>query len=164
MKQVRQDGFTLLSVMVAILIFSIGLLGLAGLYLRFTATVTQNQNITQIAPWGNSFWGIIQANPAVLTALNAQSPITYTSANVSSAPPQLQSWLNEVLTSANSLQALPNAQVTIKVGADSATGTACAVLTGCSVQLTLVWTQYGNPTSGASGASRSQNFNFQFGL
>lgn len=146
--------------MVAILIFSFGLLGLASLYSRFTSATTANQNLLQLAPWSNGFWGVVQANPAVLTAING----TYTIANITSAPVALQPWLSQVITTSQSPYALPSASVTIATGPDASRGTACSATTGCTVTLTIQWAQNGSINTDSTSVLRTQTFSYQFGL
>ena len=153
----NQAGFTLISVMIAMLIFFFGLLGLAGLYARTVPAVTQNQNIEVIASQGNGFWGIVQANPLILAALSANP--TYTSANYGAAPVALQNWLQLILLP-NSYAYLPNGSVQITTGNDPQ-GNACST-TSCSVTLSIKWDVIGN-TQNAS-AQRTQTFSYQFGV
>lgn len=159
-------GMTLLSVLIALVVFSLGMLSLAGMYARFTASTTENQNISTLAQASNRFWGILYANPSIVTAIGATA--TYNSTNVSSAPLVLQAWLNSIVTPGGP-RALPGAQVTVSTGADSAGGnTACDPTTGCSVTLTIQWTPtFDNAaaaTGTASGATRAQTFYYQLGL
>lgn len=151
-------GFALINALIAALIFALALLGLAGLYTRFTITQTQNQNLIQLAPWSNSFWGIAQANPNIWTSMSK----TYNSANITDAPAILQPWLSQLLNTTTSPAALPGATVVITTGPDAATGSACSS-DGCSVQITVSWSQNGNTTNGGNAMSRSQTFNYQFG-
>ena len=156
----RQQGFSLINVMVAILIFSFGLLGLVGLYSRFTSATSANQNLMQMAPWSNGFWGVVQANPAVLTTMSG----TYAIANITAAPATLQPWLRQVLDTGQSRNALPSASVTIATGPDASRGTACSATNGCSVTLTIQWAQNGSVNTDGTSVLRTQTFSYQFGL
>ena len=60
-------GFTLLSVLVAVVVFAFGLLGLGKAYVAITAAGTQNQNLSALASQSNAFWGVVQANASMLT-------------------------------------------------------------------------------------------------
>lgn len=153
-----QRGFSLVNVMVTVLVFSLGLLALGAVYSRLVGAQTQSQNLMRLAPWGNSFWGVVQANPAVLTTMAN----TYTAANVTAAPAPLQNWLNQVLVTAP--LALPNGSVTIQTGPDAASGNACSTTTGCSVTLTINWAQNADPNTSGTPIARSQVFYYQFGL
>ena len=66
---VSQRGFTLINVMVTVLVFALGLLALSAVYSRLVGAQAQNQNLMRLVPWGNSFWGVVQANPAILTTM-----------------------------------------------------------------------------------------------
>jgi len=148
-------GFTLLSVLVAMLIMGFGLLGMVRATLAVTTATSQNETLSSMAALSNGFWGVVQANPNLLATSSFAN--TYTSSNYASAPTMpLQTWLGLVTST------LPGAQVTIATGPDSASNAACAVATGCTVVLTLQWTQVGAP--GVAAATRTQTFYYQFGL
>ncbi|MBB4844776.1 type IV pilus assembly protein PilV [Paucibacter oligotrophus] len=157
----REAGFSLINIMVAILIFSFGLLGLAGLYSRFTTASTTNQNIALLAPWSNAFWGVVQANPGSTLGTMAG---TYQLASIPSAPAALRPWLTQILDPNTSRNAIADATVVIATGPDAVKGTACAVATGCTVTLTIQWTQNGSVNADSSSVTRSQTFTYQFGL
>ena len=161
MKSIRRNssGFALINVLVATLVFSLALLGLAGLYTRFVVAQTQNQNLLQLAPWSNSFWGIVQANMSTLATMAN----TYDSTNIASAPAPLRAWLTQLLDTTASPAALPNATVQIATGPDASSGAACTSSTGCTVTVTVTWSQNGSSTNGGA-LSRTQTFNYQFGL
>ena len=153
----REQGFLLLSVLTAALIFGLGLLGIAYAYAAFTSAATQNQNLMQMAPASNGFWGVVQANPAILPTMAG----TYTgTTGISTAPAALQPWLTNVTSG------LPGASIVIATGPDAAgKNSGCDSSSGCSVTLTLNWTQNGNPNANSgAGISRQQTFYFQFGL
>lgn len=157
-----QTGFSLINILVAILIFSFGLLGLAGMYSRFTSASTANQNIAQLAPWSNAFWGLVQANPNSTLASMAGS---YDVSKIASAPVALQPWLRQILDPNTSPRsAIPGATVVIATGPDAVSGSACAVATGCTVTLTIQWAQNGSVNTDGSSVMRSQTFTYQFGL
>jgi len=162
----------MIEVLVSILVFSLAMLGLAGMYMKMIVAQTQNQNVAQTSPWGNTFWGVLQANAGTATFLSSL-PGSYTSANISSAPAVLQAWLKQVLlpttnsagtANANgSPNALPNGTVVIATGPDAASGAACSATAGCTVTVTFQWSQNG-AVSGTPGITRSQTFNYQVGL
>lgn len=152
----RQRGMTLISVLVSLLIFAFGLLSLAGLYARLLSAQTGNEMATSTQVFGNRFWALLQAQPAMLGAIGSSA--TYTSANVTSAPAVLQPLLRDVFSS--QYVNLPGASVTIATGND-ALGTACNTATPsttiCGVTLSLTWTAPGG------GPARRQVFAFQVG-
>lgn len=150
----RSRGFTLLSVLIAVIILGAGLMGMVRATAGATSSVTQNQNVSTLATLSNAFWGVVQSNPALLTTGGFAG--TYNASNLASAAAGIQPWLQQATA------ALPAAQVAIATGPDAGSGTACAVATGCSVTLTLQW----SPTAvqGAGAATRTQTFYFQFGL
>ena len=152
------QGFSLLNTLVAVMIFAFGMLALAGVYGRLIAVTTQNQNFGQLSAWANSFWGLVQANPATLTALNTASPATYTASTVSTAPTALQPLLQSILVTPKT--SLPSGTVTVTTGADAATGVACTQA-ACSVAVLYQWNQ---SNSGTASVLRSQSFNYQFGF
>lgn len=152
----RARGFSLLSVLVAMVLLGVGLLAMGKFYVSTTVAGTQNQNVSNLAPFGNAFWGILVANPGVLTS----APGTYTSSNIGSAPAPLQPWLNQVTS------VLPSAQVTVTTGADAASGNTCSTTTGCTVQLSISWTpaNAGPLSPSGTAATRTQTFYYQIGL
>ena len=103
---------------------------------------------------GNAFYGVVQSAPSMLVASSFQG--TFTSSNVTSAPSALQAWLTLVTG------ALPSAQVVIATGPDSGSGTACAVVSGCTVTMSIQWAQVGAP--GRAAYNRTQTFYYQFGF
>ena len=82
-RRASSRGFTLLSVLVAMLLVGLGLLGMAKAMLGVTAASTQNQNVTSIAQFSNAFYGVVQSAPTMLVASSFQG--TFTSANITSA-------------------------------------------------------------------------------
>lgn len=149
-----QSGITLINVMVALVVGSLGVLSMVRLMSVATGATTQNQIVSSISTLGNGFWGVVQANPTLLS--NAGMVGTFTASTASGAPAALQPWLNRTLA------ALPAGSVTIATGADAASGLACSATTGCTVTLTMSWNQVATP--GIAASTRSQVLNFQFGL
>ncbi len=165
----RQLGFTLISVLIALFLFGFGLLAILRSLGATTGASTQNQNLGIAATLSNGFWGAVQANPAVLVdpALGGGGAVTFSAANVSAAPAALQPWLTSLTDTTVRVagvppSGLPGGQATIQTFPDVGNGTACAVATGCSVALTISWTQVAS--NGAAATTRSQNFYYQFGL
>ena len=169
-----QRGFTLVSVLAALAILVFGLLALARAYINITMGASQNQNVNTLSNLGNQFWGVVQANPGVVTSMAG----TFNSTNCSAAagtctgaPTALNPWLMEVIFGAGNITsattggyAFESASVTIVTAPDVATGNPCSA-TACAATVTITWTQNavaGVP--GGSGVTRSQQFNYQFGL
>lgn len=149
----------LLSVLMAAAIFAFGLLGFSLAYSKLTNAVTQDQFLRQLAPASNAFWGVVQANPAIMTSMAG----TWTASNYTSAPAALQGWLAQLLSTAGT--ALPGGQVVIATGGDAVAGGSCSTTTGCTATVTISWTQSANADAGQTTAiTRTQNFSYQFGL
>ena len=148
------NGFTLLSVLVSMLLVGMGLLGMAKAMLGVTSAATQNQNVTAMAGLSNSFYGVVQSDQTLLVDPAFQG--TFTASNLTGAPAAMQAWLTQATG------ALPSGSITIATGPDAGSGAACAVATGCTVTLTMQWSQVAMP--GQAGATRSQNFYYQFGF
>lgn len=152
----RAAGFTLISALVAIVVACVGVLVTVRLLASYTAAATQNDVVTRIAALGDGFWGTVQANPAVLA--DGAFAGSFNSASVSSAPAALQPWLTQALAT------LPAGTVSIATSGDAASGNPCSPSTGCTVTLTLSWTQVASAGINASDVTRSQTLYYQFGL
>ncbi|HEX7689443.1 MAG TPA: hypothetical protein VF453_17160 [Burkholderiaceae bacterium] len=152
-----QSGFTLLNVLVAALIFGLGMLGVAHSLGSVTAAATQNENVTTLAPLSNTFWSAIQANSAVLTTTGwaTTGGTTYNASTYTAAPAAVQPFLKQVVT------LLPSGTAQIETLPDSSSGLACAVSTGCTVRLTISWAQVGSVRS-SSSPTRSQMFLYRY--
>lgn len=139
----RQFGASLIEVLVALLIFSFGLLGLAGLYARGAPTPFENQNVI----------GVQMAADSLMAALASNTPglpsCAVTKVNTAAGMPTwLQGWL------AQAQAQIPSLAVTIVPGND-ASGNNCSS-TSCGITATLYW------TDGAT--QRSQVFHAQIGI
>lgn len=145
-----QQGSTLVSVLVAMLVFGFGLLALAHAQARLTAVASQNQNIARMAGWSHGLWAVLQANPAILPNIEG----TWDLASYPSAPPALAAWLGPVVDARVSTDALPLASVAIH------TDPGCSAAT-CAVTVHLTWRQHASPTARAP-LDRSQSFSYQF--
>jgi len=150
-----QRGFTLLSVLVAMLILGFGLLSIGKTYATLTSGSTQNQNISALAALSNGFWGAVQASPNMLTA-SPNVAGSFTSANKASAPAGLQPWLQQVF------DFIPDATVVVATGPDVVSGQPCSATLGCAVSLSIRWSQY--VSAGGAAVPRQQDFFYQFGL
>lgn len=154
--RLRQAGFTLLSVLIAVLLMGIGLLAIARTMVNITAGVTQNQNVASLATLSNQFWGVVQGNRTLLTTGMAGS-YTSTSAAVAYAP--LQTWISSVTNG------LPSGTVQIQSFAPAAgSGTTCTAGTAgamsCTVVVTITWAQVA--TTGIAASTRTQTFYYEF--
>jgi len=146
----RQAGFTLLNVLVAALIFGFGVLGVIRSLANITSAATQNTVVSTLGSLSDGFQAVVQANSALLVD-PAFAPQTFNASNIATAPSALQPWLTQATA------ALPAAQITIATGPDSASGLACSRYNGCTVTMTVVWTQVG------ATANRTQSFLYRFG-
>jgi type II secretory pathway pseudopilin PulG len=160
MRSHHQRGMTLISVLAALLIFVFGLLALAGLYGRLMAAQTGNELVTSTQAFGNRFWALLQAQPALVQTLGGSNgtTVTYQQSSISTAPAGLQPLLRDIFS--NPPVNLPGSTVTITLGND-AVGTACTAPaapapTICGVALSIRWTPPG-------GTARSQSFSYQVG-
>ena len=165
----HQAGLSLISVLVAIVIFSLGMLSIASIYTMAVPAVTANEAATDTAAFGNQFWALLQANPGLVGQLGTTTVTTYTSANATTAPAALQPWLAGIFgpgvftgtTYAGTQQTmLPGPTVTITPG-PGADGKACTAPTPtttlCGVTLNIQW----QPNS---TTTRSQTYNYQVGF
>ena len=160
----HSTGLTLLSVLVAMAIFAIGMLALAGLYTHAVPSTTANQEALDTAAFGNQFWGLLQADPQLISELGTGSASSFTAATQSTAPQTLQPLLTNIFSSAQTR--LPNATVTITPGPD-AQGDPCSATTPsttvCGVTLNIAWSTGSSVSSSATLAQRSQTFVYQVG-
>lgn len=160
----HQHGMSLISVLVAIVIFSLGMLTIASIYTLAVPAMTANSEAMDTAAFGNQFWGALQANPSILNAMFGTQPsagaqVTYSPSSYTSAPPALQPMLSNLFSPSH--MNLPNASVTI-TAQNGADGNPCSAPTPpasplCGVTLLINWTP-------SSGTLRSQTFNYQVGF
>ncbi len=148
---------SLISVLVAIVIFALGMLSIASVYSLAVPAQTSNEVAIDSAALGNQFWGLLQADPGLVGQIGTSAAVSYTSATAATAPASLQFWLANVFN--NPQTRLPNAQVTITPG-QGAEGNPCTApsptTTLCGVTLNIQW----NPGNGV----RSQTYNYQVGF
>lgn len=160
----RQHGMSLISVLVAIVVFALGMLTIASIYTLAVPAVTANAEAVDTAAYGNQFWSALQANPGMLNALFGAQPaagtkVTYGPSSYTTAPPALQPMLSNLFSP--SQMNLPNASVTI-TAQNGADGNPCSAPTPpasplCGITLLINWTP-------SSGTQRSQTFNYQVGF
>lgn len=158
----RQAGFTLLSILVSILVFAVGMLGLASVYSRLVASATQDQNLTQLVGLSNSFMGMVQAKPSLLTSTSFVGTYYTGSTPPSGADAYFLQWLN---TATASLP--PGTRITIATAKDAAgANSACDPNTGCTITLTISWTQTTTSSNTITNgpATRTQVFTYQYPL
>ncbi|MBW4049430.1 MAG: hypothetical protein HIU89_16380 [Proteobacteria bacterium] len=137
-----QRGVGMIDALVAMLVFSLGLLGLAALYEQSAPAPLQNQATTSVQMAGGSLLAQLWADPSVL-------PVNVTNVTTASGmPTSLQGWF------AQAQSALPGLSVSIASGND-ASGNPCSS-TSCGIALTLAWKQL--------GSTRSQIFQGQVGI
>ena len=134
----RQVGMGMISVLIALIILSFGILGLASMYAKTVPMPAQDRMAQRAAAAGQAFWAVLQANPQAFPNVSFN--------NLAAAPNVLSSWKQQ-------LQSLPG------VTAQAQTGNPCTMVGGtvdCSVTLTIQWKQL--------GGTRTQVFNEQFGF
>ncbi|OIQ90646.1 hypothetical protein GALL_274380 [mine drainage metagenome] len=141
--RLRQRGFGLLEVLIALLIFSLGMLGVSALYARTAPQPYTNGTVSGVQMAADALFAILGANPSVL-------PVTVSSAAQASSMPttSLSGWYSQYA------QLIPGLTVSI-AAQNNANGTACST-SSCGVQLTLGWTQ--------GSTKRSQVFHGQIGI
>ncbi len=142
MRRDRQRGVGLIDALAALLVFAVGLLGLALLYTRAAPAPIQNAQAASAQLAADSFLATVAASPSVL-------PLTLSNVTASSGmPASLQGWFTQ------SAQSMPLLTVSVVSSAD-ASGNACSSQS-CALTLTLQW----GPTS----AGHIQVFHGQIGF
>lgn len=132
----------LIDALVALVVFSLGMMALAELYVRAAPAAYQNTRTTAVQMTADSLFGVLQANPSAL-------PIQVTNITAASAmPTALQGWF------AQAVQTMPGLSVTI-VSQPDALGNACTPAS-CGIQLSLSWSQLAE--------TRTQVFHGQVGI
>ena len=137
----RQAGMGMISVLIALIILSFGILGLASMYAKTVPMPAQDRMAQRAAAAGQAFWAVLQANPQAVSSMNFSS--------LAAAPNVLSSWVQQL-----QLSLPPSVNATAQTGND-ALGNPCTV-NSCSVTLTITWNQL--------GGARKQVFNENFGF
>jgi|UniRef100_E6PKK3 Tfp pilus assembly protein PilV len=161
----RQAGLSLISVLVAIVIFSLGMLSIASIYTMAVPAVTANEAATDTAALGNQFWALLQANPGLVGQLGTTTAQTYTPSTYTTAPSALQPWLANIFFTQQTM--LPNASVTITpvAGAEGAPCTApTPTTTLCGITLLIAWSTTSGDLSTQKYTQRTQTYNYQVGF
>jgi len=140
-----QRGIGLIDALVAMVIFSFGLMGLAALYASSAPVPYENQSVMTLQAQADSLMTTLATNPGALSALNVTGVTT-----ASNMPGWLQGWFTQAQAQLNA----PGFEVTITPGPD-ASGNACSAQS-CGITVTLGWTQM--------GLSRTQVFHGQIGI
>ncbi len=139
----REEGAGLIEVLIALVIFSLGLLALAALYVRAAPQPAQDAAAAAIQADATGAFAALAADPDALPVNVAQAM------SVSSLPtPGLVQWFQAASSG------VPGLAVSITSGPD-ASGNACSSQS-CGITLTLAWKQM--------GATRSQEFYGQIGF
>ncbi|MHB8409461.1 MAG: prepilin-type N-terminal cleavage/methylation domain-containing protein [Acidiferrobacterales bacterium] len=139
----REQGVGLIEVLIAMVIFSIGLLALAALYVRAAPQPMQDADAAAIQMAASGAFAALSADPTALPVNVAQAT------SASSLPtPGLAQWF------ASAENGLPGFTASIESGPD-ASGNACSAQS-CGITLTLAWNQMGD--------TRSQEFYGQIGF
>ena len=139
MPNMKQQGFTLISVMAGVAIFAFGTLALATGYIRVSAAMADNQSFTNAGVLAESLHAALSASPALVTTMVGYNAATYTNIDA------VGDWTNQLKA------ALPAATATA-TAIDSA-GVNCTT-TPCVVTLTVGWTK---------GIAHSQIYVMQIG-
>ncbi|MBD8898108.1 type IV pilus modification protein PilV [Rhodanobacter sp. DHG33] len=170
---IRQRGVSLIEVLVAVMIFSIGLIGLAGLLIMSTRSNQAAYLRTQVAFLAQNMADRMSANPMAVwdgTYNSSSYPIASTGASCVATSPctpddlatyDMQTWSTQLTTF------LPSAKATINCDASSAGYTPTSAQYGMrppyggNCTMTITWTERGVGDSTHS-AALSQVFTWEF--
>lgn len=139
----RQRGIGLIEAMAALMIFSVGLLALAALYIRSAPEPAENGAVMAIQSTASGVFAALQSDPSALPV-----DVTAATSGASMPTPALAQWF------AAASSGIPGLTATIKSGPDAA-GNACSPQS-CGITVTLAWSQMGD--------TRSQEFYGQVGF
>jgi type IV pilus assembly protein PilV len=121
----HKAGFTLLNALIALLVFTFGMLSLASAYLKVNTNLGDNEYFTSAGILAESLKSTLSASPNLLTQMNAFAPATTTPTGA------LVDWIAQLTA------ALP--QGTATATAVNATGVACTATPPCTVTLIISW-------------------------
>lgn len=128
----QQTGISLISVLVAILIFSFGSVALVKAYVQNRSVITDNQAYQAANNLAESLRGLLASSNSQLIMVNNISTDSYAATNTT----LLGVWANRVKTE------LPTGKGTVVVVDPktlNTTGSNCAANTPCTLRLTLTW-------------------------
>lgn len=124
-----QQGFNLVNVLIALLVFTFGMLSIAGAYLKVSANQGENEYFTSAGVLAESLRSTLSASPSLLAQMH----------NFSSATTQTSTALADWVTQLKA--ALP--QGSASATATNAAGVTCSATTLCTapstVTLTISW-------------------------
>jgi Tfp pilus assembly protein PilV len=124
-----QQGFNLINVLIALLVFTFGMLSLAGAYLKVSANQGENEYFTSAGVLAESLCSTLSASPSLLAQMyNFSSATTQTST-------ALADWVTQLKA------ALPHGSASAT--ATNGAGATCSATTVCTtpsiVTLTITW-------------------------
>ena len=118
------QGFSLINILIALLIFTFGMLSLAAAYLRINASVDDNEYFISAGVMAESMRSTLAASPALLVYMNNFSTATRYNNN-------LVDWTSQLI------EALPGASATAT--AIAPVGGNCTAVPPCTVTLVINW-------------------------
>lgn len=128
----QQTGISLISVLVAILIFSFGSVALVNVYVKNRAAITDNQTYQTANNLAESLRGLLASSNSQLITVNGLNTNTYLVTNTT----LLGTWANRVK---NELPSGNGTVVVVDPKTLNTTGSNCAANTPCTLRLTLTW-------------------------
>ncbi len=139
----RQAGIGMIEALIALVIFSVGLLGIAAVYVQTAPAPAQNMDADSVQMAADAFMSVLFTDSTAL-------PVNISNASSASAMPDapLQNWFSQFQ------QVIPGLSVSVSSGPDGSNN-ACSSQS-CAITLTLSWSQM--------GSTRSQVFHGQVGL
>ena len=123
-----QLGVGLIDALAALLVFSLGMLGLVSLYGDAVVAPVSDQQVVKAHQQINALMAVLQSQPSQVPSASV-SGVT----SASGMPSFLQNWFQQTLGE------LPQLKVTLAVGNDGG-GNSCSS-NSCGVVVTLQWTQ-----------------------
>jgi Tfp pilus assembly protein PilV len=121
----KNHGFSLLSTLIALLVFTFGMLSLASGYLKVNTNLGENEYFTSAGVLAESLHSMLSTSPYLLTQMQG-----FSTANSLTNSPLLNAWKTELTT------ALPKGRATATA---TNAGATCTALLPCTVTLTIQW-------------------------